>query len=243
MLLREAWTPSQIEQAIQELKRENTRGAHIFVRPNGAHALSLVDDLGTHSIARMTGTGFQPSVLVETSPQNFQAWLKHERTLDHNMSSLAARELAKRFGGDLSSADWRHFGRLAGFANRKPERVLPNGLAPFVRLRQWQGRIYDAAHVFLEEVKSPADQTAAERVNLTSRRPRSNVNPVRRLTEFHRNPRYDGDLHRADMAWALYAACRGSFRTTNQGRNTSQSRSFEEGPHSAPSQLCGKNCK
>ena len=65
------------------------------------------------------------------------------------MSSWAAKELAKRFGGDLSSADWRHFGRLAGFTNRKPERLLPNGLAPFVRLRQCEGRIYDAAHEFL----------------------------------------------------------------------------------------------
>jgi len=55
MLLREAWTATQIEQAIQRLRRENARGAHIFVRLNGAHALSLVDDLGTDSITRMTG--------------------------------------------------------------------------------------------------------------------------------------------------------------------------------------------
>src|SRR5258708_2172210 len=41
MLLREAWTPSQIEQAIHEPRRENARGAHIFVRQNGVHALSL----------------------------------------------------------------------------------------------------------------------------------------------------------------------------------------------------------
>jgi len=41
MLLREAWTASEIERAIQRLRRENARGAHIFVRPNGAHALSL----------------------------------------------------------------------------------------------------------------------------------------------------------------------------------------------------------
>ena len=61
------------------------------------------------------------------------------------MSSWAAKELAKRFGGDLSSADWRHFGRLAGFTNRKHERVLPNGLGPFVRLRQCEGKIYNWA--------------------------------------------------------------------------------------------------
>ena len=82
------------------------------------------------------------------------------------MSTWAAKELAKRFGGDLSSADWRHFGRLAGFTNRKPERLLQNGLPPFVRLRQCEGRTYDAAREFLEEVKSLAEKAAAERATL-----------------------------------------------------------------------------
>jgi hypothetical protein len=209
MLLREAWTVRQIEEAVQRLRRENARGAHIFVRPHAAHALSLVDDLGVDAIARMTDARFAPALVVETSPQNFQVWLNHGQTLDRDMSSSAAKELAKRFGGDLSSADWRHFGRLAGFTNRKPERLLPNGLAPFVRLRQCAGKIYDAARIFLEELKSLADQTAAESANLKTLRPTSNGEPLRTLAEFHRNARYDGDLHRADMAWALHAASRG----------------------------------
>ena len=130
MLLREAWSVRQIEQAVQRLRRENARGAHIFLRPHGAHALSLVDDLGVEAIARMRDAGFQPALVVETSTRNFQVWLNHGRTLDRSVSSSAAREIAKRFGGDLSSADWRHFGRLAGFTNRKPERLLQNGLGP-----------------------------------------------------------------------------------------------------------------
>ena len=189
----------------------------------------------------MTDAGFQPALVVETSPQNFQVWLNHGRTLDRDMSTLAAKELAKRFGGDLSSADWRHFGRLAGFTNRKPERLLPNGLAPFVRLRQCEGRTYDAAHEFLEEVKSLADQAAAERANLTIFRPTSNGNPVRTLAEFHRSARYDGDLHRADMAWALHAASRGLSEQQIRDEILHSPRSFEERAHSAPGQLCGKN--
>ena len=30
--------------------------------------------------------------------------------------------------------------------------------------------------------------------------------PLRPLTEFHSDARYEGDLHRADMAWARHAA-------------------------------------
>ena len=209
MLLREKWTLGQIEQAIQRFKFENARGAHIFIRPHGIHALSLIDDLSVEAIARMTNAGFQPALVVETSPRNFQVWLNHGRTLDRNMSSLAAKELAKRFDGDLSSADWRHFGRLAGFTNRKPERLLQNGLPPFVRTRQREDRVYDAARVFLEEVKSLADKAAAQNTNWTTVQPTANGNPIRSLPEFHREARYDGDLHRAEMAWALHAASRG----------------------------------
>jgi hypothetical protein len=209
MLLRDAWTVRQIEEAIQRLRRENARGAHIFIRPHGTHALSLVDDLSVDAIARMRDAGFQPTLVVETSPQNFQVWLNHGRTLDHNMSTLAAKELATRFGGDLSSADWRHFGRLAGFTNRKPERLLPNGLAPYARLRQCEGKAYAAANEFLEEVKSLGEKVAADRATRTIYQSTSNDNSIRPLGEFHADPRYDSDLHRADMAWALHAARHG----------------------------------
>jgi hypothetical protein len=209
MLLREAWTVGKIEEAIQRLRRENARGAHIFVRPHGVHALSLVDDLSIGSIARMTEAGFQPALVVETSRQNFQVWLNHGQILDRDMSTWAAKELAKRFCGDLSSADWRHFGRLAGFTNQKPKRLLPNGLAPFVRLHDCQGKTYDTAREFLKAVKSLMDKAAAERAKRSVCRSTSNENPVRPLAEFHCNPRYEGDLHRADMAWALHASSHG----------------------------------
>jgi hypothetical protein len=135
MLLRSRWSAIQIDAAIGWLRRENALGAHIFVRPHGAHALSLVDDLNAEAIARMTDGGFQPAVIIETSPGNFQVWLNHGQIIpDRTFSTQAAKELARRFGADASSADWRHFGRLAGFTNQKPKRRLRSGLPPFVRL-------------------------------------------------------------------------------------------------------------
>jgi len=103
MLLRNGWTAEQVNAALSWLRRENARGAHIFIRPHGAHALSLVDDLGVDAIARMTDDGFQPVLVLETSPGNFQTWLNHGRILsDHTFSTQAAKELARRFGGDPS---------------------------------------------------------------------------------------------------------------------------------------------
>ena len=46
------------------------------MRPHGEHDLTMVDDLKQKSIDRMFVSGFKPAVVVETSPGNFQAWLK-----------------------------------------------------------------------------------------------------------------------------------------------------------------------
>jgi hypothetical protein len=89
MLLRSRWSANQIDAAIGWLRRGNVCGAHIFVRPHGAHALSLVDDLNVESIARMTDGGFQPAVIIETSPGNFQVWLNHGQIIPNR--TLAPR--------------------------------------------------------------------------------------------------------------------------------------------------------
>lgn len=208
MLLRERWTQQQIVAAVLWLKHENARGAHIFVRPHGEHALSLLDDLSADAVMSMEASGFEPAVLVETSPRNFQAWLNHGRILNRELSTRVAKELASRFGGDPSSADWRHFGRLAGFTNQKPHRRLGNGLAPFVRLKKSTGLIYRSAGEFVEAVAESASGSTEE----TQHRPQRPISPrtdLRPLAEFHADPRYGGDLHRADMAWALHAGSRG----------------------------------
>jgi hypothetical protein len=130
MLLREGRSEEWIEKALGWLKRENAHGAHIFVRPHGEHSLTLLDDLDVPTLAELRQSGFGPAAVVETSPGNFQIWVNHGRVLSRALSTQAAKELARRFRADPSSADWRHFGRLAGFANQKPHRRLANGLAP-----------------------------------------------------------------------------------------------------------------
>ena len=62
------------------------------------------------------------------------------------MSTAAARALAEKFGGDRGAADWRHFGRLAGFTNRKAKYLdASTGLYPFVRLIEAGGGVYPEA--------------------------------------------------------------------------------------------------
>lgn len=209
MLLRERWSAEHAESALKWLRRENARGAQVFVRPHGEHALSLLDDLTCSAILELKRSGFDPAVVVETSRRNFQAWLNHGRLLNRELSTHAAKQLVRRFGGDPSSADWRHFGRLAGFTNQKPARRLDNGLAPFVKLHKCSGGVYGKADEFIDQVSAELEGAAAERQALLLTSRFVNADSIRPIGDFHNDPRYGGDLHRADMAWAIHAASRG----------------------------------
>jgi len=206
MILREGQDAIEIEEAIKWLRHENAKGAHIYVRPAGLHALSLIDDLSDEAIERMKAEGFEPAVVVETSPNNFQVWLNHGQVLDAAASTRAAKQLVERFGGDPSSADWRHFGRLAGFTNPKRERQLPSGMRPFARLRSATGRVYSKAAEFVAGIAASAADGAGQAEGPHKRRRRRAHVGVKPLQEFHADPSYGGDLHRADMAWAKHAA-------------------------------------
>src|SRR5271156_3090179 len=143
MVLREGWGAKQVLKSLLWLRRENLNRGHIYVRPAGAHGLSLVDDLKADTFIRMKADGFAPAAVVETSPGNFQAWLKHPCQLPRELSTLAARRLAEEFGGDRGAADWRHFGRLSGYTNRKARHFeAVSGFYPFVRLIEAAGEVY-----------------------------------------------------------------------------------------------------
>jgi hypothetical protein len=210
MILRERQAAIDIEKTIKWLRHENAKRAHIYIRPAGAHRLTLLDDLSWEVIKRMKAEGCEPAAVVETSPNNFQAWLNHGQGLDTATSTCAAKQLAAHFGGDPSSADWRHFGRLAGFTNPKPERQLPSGMRPFARLRSVTGRTYLKAAEFVAAIRSSEAGQERQSEELPKRRRRRVGRvAVRPLEEFHTAPAYAGDLHRADMAWAKHAAGRG----------------------------------
>ncbi len=104
MLLR-TWDAETLERSIGWLRAKNAAGAAIYIRPHGEHPLSLIDDLKPETVGEMRKSGYQPVLVVETSPGNYQAWMNHGQVLGKAESTAAARLLAERWGGDLSSAD------------------------------------------------------------------------------------------------------------------------------------------
>ncbi len=175
VMIPRTWDSGTLLRSVPWLRMQNADGRNIYVRPKGEHNLSLVDDLTADSVKRMRAEGFAPAAVVETSPGNFQAWLKHPCQLPRELGTLAARKLAEEYGGDRGAADWRHFGRLSGFTNRKPKYMNASGLFPFVRLIEASGVAYPEGDRVVADLRAEHDahlqrQTVYPHANSEARR-------------------------------------------------------------------------
>jgi len=159
MLLRREWAPAQIEASIGWFRGMNANGRDIYIRPTGSSGLYLIDDVPAATVERMRAEGFTPAAVVETSPGNFQAWVRVSDTpLSTEEGTAVARDLATRYGGDMSSANWRHMGRLAGFTNQKEEHTQPDGRHPYARLHDAGGARAPEAPAILARARAQATQ-------------------------------------------------------------------------------------
>ena len=181
----------------------NAAGSNIYVAPAPSNtadadaekyyaAIILVDDLTQDAVTAMYRSGYDPAAVVETSPNNFQAWV-HISSKNFAAAAImkVARFLAKEFDGDMNAALPGQFGRLPGFTNRKDKYARMNTYGniqfPFCRLRSakdspplWCRRHSELLEMLeevsvaptrrrqqvkdLSEIKIPARQTNADLV-------------------------------------------------------------------------------
>jgi hypothetical protein len=229
MILR-TWNEEAIIKSIPWLRFENLKGRNIYIRPAGAHSLSLLDDLRAESLLRMKTQGFQPALVVETSPGNFQVWLQHGRVLSKDISTATAKALARRFGGDQGSADWRHFGRLAGFTNRKEKHRRADGYSPYVRILEATATQYPEAARFLREMEAElkaAVEASAKRREFLRKRPQSAIETIKGIEYFRIHPKYGGAQSRSDLAYAVYALDHGVCESRVRDAIATQDLSFK----------------
>ncbi len=135
-------TAEKLLEAVPWLKRMNAQGNDIYIRPGRteARALVLVDDIDGTTIDAMKERGVSPACVVQTSYKNLQAWVSvGVKPMTDAEKTEVAKILAKEFGADPASADGRHYGRLGGFTNRKPEHLRDGGY-PYVLCKESSGR-------------------------------------------------------------------------------------------------------
>ncbi len=221
-MINREWSCAEIEKNMPWLKRMNARGNNIYIRPAGAHGLVLVDDLKPEALERMKEKGFTPAAVIETSPDNYQIWVKlSEAPISADIRQLAARGFAQKFAGDMNSADSKHYGRLAGFTNQKPA-YRHGGHQPYVRAHECSGKVASSATAYLERLGAHLDRVLsqkAQKVRLeaikTARPPLYGARPIH---EYQRQAqrllgRYgaDADLSRLDWMISTDMAKSGRF--------------------------------
>ena len=204
---------SAVIERLSMLKYRNARGSHIYIRPSGEHRYTVLDDLSEISLASLDADGFTPCAVIETSPGNFQAWLRHATVLPKLLATFAAQTLATRYDADPSAADWRRFGRLPGFTNCKPRYRRPGGLFPFVRLQDSSGEQYPMAHTFVQEIKKLYEEREQQR---EARRLQASLSPQRgprlstlSLERFRTSSKYQDRPAAADIAFCVAAYANG----------------------------------
>lgn len=151
MALRE-WDRAAILRSLGWLKSQNVNGKDIYIRPFGSAGLCFFDDLNRGGLARLKDEGLQPALVIESSPSNFHGWIRvSAESMDDSLATACCKVIARRFAGDVDSADWRHFGRLAGFTNQKPAYRDELGRAPFVKIEQTEKALAPAGQQLIDE--------------------------------------------------------------------------------------------
>jgi RepB DNA-primase from phage plasmid len=158
------WTAAQLTDlaAVRFLRIRNREGCDIYMHPwaedhNAGYILIDLDRADPAVLEIMRARGHHPCVVLQSSPGHLQAWIRLSRLpLPPAAATAAARQLARWYGGDTASADWRHLGRLAGFTNQKPARRTPGGHAPWVKIVHAHVVVAPQAEALLESVMSSA---------------------------------------------------------------------------------------
>jgi hypothetical protein len=165
------WSAGQLTagRIVDFLRRRNSQGFDIYLWPfavdhNSGYILLDLDQVSPQILHSMRANGHQPCVALQTSPGHLQAWIQVSATpLEPALATEIGRELARMYGGDPASTDWRHLGRLAGFTNQKPKRRCP--YAPWVKLLHAQAGLATQGAALIEaaqrRLRQPLVRTTA----------------------------------------------------------------------------------
>lgn len=108
-------------------RHENAQGSDIYLRAHRRRAWPIVflDDVPLHVADSLVDA--HPALAVETSPGSCHVWLRMNRDLSESERKEVQRAFIAQYSTSVLAADPRstsgeHYGRAAGFRNRKPGR-------------------------------------------------------------------------------------------------------------------------
>lgn len=87
-----------------------------------SHHYTFLDDVSQENINRMKLDGLIPAMVIETSPNKFQLWLRFEKTMSYEQALATSRYLTRKYEADKGAISTSHFSRCPYF-----KRILKNG--------------------------------------------------------------------------------------------------------------------
>jgi hypothetical protein len=191
------------------LQKMNAQGWNINIVPKAPHGFVMLDDVSYSALRAMAKVGFEPCLVIKTSRDNYQAWIKYDKTFSPEAGTAAAKDLATLFGGDPGAASYNHFSKLAGFTNRKPRHLDPKtGYYPFVQLIYAEHRICRNAQAHREYIEKSVEKPKPV---VFKPRPVQVDKPLISFDKFQDRfaTKYGNDQHRIDFAYAVLAIANG----------------------------------
>ena len=177
---------------IAYLKAENANGKHILMQPDQEIELHylLADDLTQALVEKHhqypDGAWRPGRMVIETSPKNFQVWIRSSRSL----SVKEKRYWLQRMHSDPGADPKRRWGRCPGFFNRKEKHRSDSGCFPLAKLIWVDWR--NAAMI------PPINDSAENKT-----RQRSDPYPLKHWNTIRRNDYERGNESVTDFAYAL----------------------------------------
>lgn len=176
------WDAAKVLRSMDYMRRLNQEiGLNILIRPAAydriaAHGdgeaqeghlalpLCFVDDIDLDRAGQMADDGLGFAVLIESSPGNHQGWVRIAgHPIERRVLSAANKTLARLYGGDPGSTDWRHNSRLVSFLNLKLERRDAAGQFPMARLAEVNPGIAPAGgEILAAALREVAEEDALE---------------------------------------------------------------------------------
>lgn len=213
-----AWELPGQASTLPHLRAQNARGRHVWLRPEDEARFMLHDDANLDDLRRFHGAvlegdrivGAKPGrLIVETSPGNFQVWVKSRRPLTVAEKTGWLRLL----GSDPGAAPRNRSGRAPGFRNRWPRHDDGQGNFPLARLVWVQWAAVDvpppAQPTDTSAWSAPASSGMASRAGSTGSTGRVSLDRMPRRSDYVCGRGRDQSQSSTDFRFALALLRRG----------------------------------
>lgn len=136
--------PNDVKKHLPDMERLEKKGENIYITPisENTHHI-LIDDLSREKLKQLILDGYEPAVVLESSPNNYQAIInlpKLGSKHDKQISNKITQYLNTQYGDEkLRGAIHPH--RFPGFSNRKEKHKKSDGTFPIVKLLETAQRI------------------------------------------------------------------------------------------------------